>query len=84
MLLREGQTAFSDVISNIPRASVAFLVFTGRVGGVFGEARAGRQIWTARSSTRGYVLLLKSLDEPVEECGTKMARLLKPCRSAAS
>ena len=76
MLLREGQTAFSDVLSNIHTRERAFLTFMG-ASAEFSERHVPIDELDCKIFHVGYVLLLKSLDEPDEEFGTKMARLMK-------
>ncbi len=76
LLRRGGQTAFSDVLSNIQTRERAFLTFTGDCARFCEDdvpiGRLDCKIFHA-----GYVLILDALDQPDEECGTKMARLLK-------
>ena len=76
LLRREGQTAFSDVLSDINTRARAFLTFTGACS-TFCEDHVPLDELTCKIFHVGYVLLLDALDQPDEECGTKMARLLK-------
>ena len=76
MLRREGQTAFSDVLSNIQTRARAFLTFAGACA-QFCEEDVPVQELPCKIFHAGYVLLLDALDQPDAECGTKMARLLK-------
>ena len=76
MLRREGQTAFSDVLSNISTRERAFLNFAG-ASARFNEEHVPVDKLDCKIFHAGYVLILDALDEPDEECGTRMARLLK-------
>ena len=76
LLRREGQTAFSDVLSNIQTRERAFLTFAGACA-QFCEEDVPVQELPCKIFHAGYVLLLDALDQPDAECGTKMARLLK-------
>lgn len=76
LLKRRGQTAFSDVLSNINTRARAFLTFTGACA-EFCEEDVPLDEMTCKIFHAGYVLLMDALDQPDEECGTKMARLLK-------
>ena len=76
LLRREGQTAFSDVLSNIQTRERAFLTFTGACA-QFCEEDVPVEKLPCKIFHAGYVLLLDALDQPDAECGTKMARLLK-------
>ena len=76
LLRRGGQTAFSDVLSNIQTRERAFLTFTGDCAHFCEEDVPIGQL-DCKIFHAGYVLILDALDQPDEECGTKMARLLK-------
>ena len=76
LLRREGQTAFSDVLSNIQTRERAFLTFAGACA-QFCEEDVPVEKLSCKIFHAGYVLLLDALDQPDAECGTKMARLLK-------
>ena len=76
LLRREGQTAFSDVLSNISTRERAFLNFAG-ASAQFCEEHVPLDELRCKIFHAGYVLILDALDAPDEEYGTKMARLLK-------
>ena len=76
MIRREGLTSFTDVLSNIHTRERAFLTFAGACAH-FCEEDVPVASLPGKIFHIGYVLLLDALDGPDEECGTKMARLLK-------
>ena len=76
MIRREGLTSFTDVLSNIHTRERAFLTFAGACAH-FCEEDVPVASLPGKIFHIGYVLLLDVLDGPDEECGTKMARLLK-------
>ncbi len=76
LLSREGQTAFSDVLSNIHTRERAFLTFMG-ASAKFSERHVPVDALDCKIFHAGYILLLDALDERDEEYGTRMARLMK-------
>lgn len=76
LLKRGGQTAFSDVLSNIQTRERAFLTFAGDCAR-FCEDDVPLDDLPGKIFHAGYILILDALDQPDAECGTKMARLLK-------
>ena len=76
LLKRGGQTAFSDVLSNVQTRERAFLTFTGECAR-FCEEDVPLDDLPGKIFHAGYILILDALDQPDAECGTKMARLLK-------
>ena len=76
MIRREGLTSFTDVLSNIHTRERSFLSFAGECAH-FCEEDVPVASLPGKIFHIGYVLLLDVLDGPDEECGTKMARLLK-------
>lgn len=75
LLKREGQTAFSDVLSNIYTRERAFLTFTGACA-QFAQEHVDVDKLDCKIFHVGYILLLDALDQPDPEYETKMARLL--------
>lgn len=74
-ILRSGQTAFTDVLSNIHTRERAFLPFTGAAAR-FCEEHVDVEHLDCAIFHIGYILLMDALDAPDEEYGTHMARLL--------
>ena len=70
-----GQTSFTDVMYDSVRRTRAFFQFRG-ANAEFSQADIDFDKIEGDILHIGYILLLDTLDEPDEEYGTKMARLL--------
>lgn len=78
MVKRNGQTAFTIVMSNDKTKERTFFCYGGSTEG-FCEEDIDWDKLDADIFHIGYILLLPALDQPDEQYGTKMARLL--CRA---
>ena len=75
MVKRDGRTSFTAVMSNNKTKERTFFVHAGANAG-YGEEQIDWDKLDVDIFHIGYILLLPHLDEPDEEYGTKMARLL--------
>lgn len=75
MVQRNGRTSFTMVMSNNKTKERTFFVHAGANAG-YGEDNIDWDKLDVDIFHIGYILLLPHLDEPDEEYGTKMARLL--------
>jgi len=75
MVKRTGRTSFTMVMSNNKTKERTFFVHAGANAG-YGEDHIDWDKLDVDIFHIGYILLLPHLDEPDEEYGTKMARLL--------
>ena len=75
MVKRTGRTSFTAVMSNNQTKERTFFVHAGANAG-YGEKDIDWDKLNVDIFHIGYILLLPHLDEPDEEYGTKMARLL--------
>ena len=75
MVQRNGRTSFTAVMSNNQTKERTFFVHAGANAG-YGEDNIDWDKLDVDIFHIGYILLLPHLDEPDEEYGTKMARLL--------
>ncbi len=75
MVQRNGRTSFTAVMSNNQTKERTFFVHAGANAG-YGEDNIDWDKLEVDIFHIGYILLLPHLDEPDEEYGTKMARLL--------
>ena len=78
-VVREGTTSFTLVINENISRQRTFFTFGG-AGDVFTEEDIPWDELDAKILHIGYILLLKALDQPDEEYGTRMARLLAKAR----
>ena len=74
-VLREGMTAFTHVMADVHNKQRTFFTYLG-ASARFTEADVCWDSVRADIFHIGYILLLDALDQPDDEYGTKMARLL--------
>ena len=74
-VLREGMTAFTHVMADVHNKQRTFFTYLG-ASARFTEADIRWDSVRADIFHIGYILLLDALDQPDDEYGTKMARLL--------
>ena len=74
-VLREGMTAFTNVMADVKNKQRTFFTYMG-ANARFTEADIDWDSVRADIFHIGYILLLDALDQPDDEYGTKMARLL--------
>ena len=73
-VVREGISAFCNVMADVRNKQRTFFTYMG-ANARFEEADIDWSRVTAKIFHIGYILLLDALDQPDEECGSKMARL---------
>ena len=81
MVRRDGRTSFTAVMSNQKTKERTFFQHAG-ANAYYGEEHIDFDKLSVEIFHIGYILLLPHLDEPDEEYGTKMARLLHKARQA--
>ena len=74
-IIREGLTSFTDVITEKETRARSFL-FYGGANGVFDYKHVDVENLDCDLFHIGYILLLDAMDQPDEQYGTHMARLL--------
>ncbi len=81
---RRGQGSFTDVLTEEQGRARTFLTF----GGANADFRESDVDADALSDVKlfhiGYILLLDALDAPDDECGTRLARLLRSVQAAGA
>lgn len=75
MVLREGQTSFTDVLTEQDSRVRSFLFYAGS-NGTFDRQHVDVERLDCDLFHVGYILLLDALDAPDPDYGTRMARLL--------
>ena len=80
MVKREGRTSFTAVMSNNQTKERTFFQYAG-ANAAYGEGDIDWENLNVDIFHIGYILLLDALDQPDEEYGTKMARLLHRAQS---
>ena len=80
-VLRHGQTSFTDVLSELDTRARTFLFYSG-ANGVFDCQHVDIAGLDCDIFHIGYILLLDALDQPDEQYGTRMARLLHDVQAA--
>ena len=79
-IVREGMAAFTDAMVDVRTKQRTFFTYLG-ANGRFCEADIDWDKVPADIFHIGYILLLNALDEPDDECGSKMARLLRSAQA---
>ena len=80
MVRRDGRTSFTAVMSNNQSKNRTFFQYAGS-NAYYGQEHIDWENLNVNIFHIGYILLLPHLDEPDEEYGTKMARLLHHAQS---
>ena len=80
MVRRDGRTSFTAVMSNNQTKERTFFQYAG-ANARYGEEDIDWENLNVDIFHIGYILLLDALDQPDEEYGTKMARLLHRAQS---
>ena len=79
-VIREGISAFCNVMADVRNKQRTFFTYMG-ANAKFEEADIDWDKVTAKIFHIGYILLLDALDQPDDECGSKMARLLRSAQA---
>ena len=80
-VLRQGQTSFTDVLSELDTRARTFLFYSG-ANGIFDCQHVDVARLDCDIFHIGYILLLDAMDAPDDEYGTRMARLLHDVQAA--
>ena len=79
-VLREGTSAFCHVMADVKNKQRTFFTYMG-ANAKFVEEDIDWDKVPAKLFHIGYILLLDALDQPDDECGSKMAKLLRAAQA---